>query len=73
MATVEAIQSALDSAETGRLAVIHRKAVVSATLDEFYATALATSSATPGTSRWVRTTSSDSAATQAAAILAGLV
>jgi len=72
MATVAQIQAQLDAAGTGMSANIIRSAYVSASVDEHYVIAVASTSATPGTARWVRTTSSDSAAQQATAILAGI-
>lgn len=72
MATVAQIQAELDAAGTGMSANIMRSAYVSATVDEHYVVALASTSATPGNAQWVRTTSSDNAATQATTILAGL-
>lgn len=67
MATVAEIQAELDSAATGNLATITRmdKSSVS-TIDNFYIDAKIGA----GHSRWVQTTNTDSAATQAAAILA---
>lgn len=66
MATVAEIQAELDSAATGRIANITRmsKTAVS-TIDNFYVQAKIGA----GRSRWVATTNTDSAATQAAAIL----
>lgn len=72
MATVAAIQAQLDASGSGMSANIMQSAYVSASLDEHLVVALASTSATPGTARWVRTTSAQTAAQQATAILAGL-
>jgi len=68
--TVAAVQAILDPASTRNVANIHRKAAVSATIDEFYVEGVTEPYA--GKAGWIRTTSNDSAATQGAAILAAL-
>ncbi|OGT54251.1 MAG: hypothetical protein A3E01_00240 [Gammaproteobacteria bacterium RIFCSPHIGHO2_12_FULL_63_22] len=64
------IQAQMDSASTTNVANIQRKAAVSASVDEFYVVGVTAPYA--GKAGWIRTTSSDSAATQAAAILLAL-
>ena len=64
MATVQAIQAALDSQGFNTKIVIVKKFTVS-TADTFYCTGGVVA---PGISRWCATTNTDSAATQAAAI-----
>lgn len=66
MATVAEIQAQIDTAATGRVAVITSmmKSAIS-TIDNFYVQAKIGA----GRSRWCATTNTDSAATQAAAIL----
>ena len=70
MATVAAIQAVLDPASTNNVANIQQKVRVSASIDEFYVVGVTEPYA--GKAGWIRTTSSDSAATQGAAILAAL-
>lgn len=70
MATVAAIQLAIDPAKTKNVANIIRSARVSASIDEHYVVGITEPYA--GKAGWIRTTSSDSAATQATAILNGL-
>lgn len=67
---VATIQTAMDTAHTTNIANIQRKAAVSGSIDEFYVVGVTAPYA--GKAGWIRTTSSDSAATQAAAILAAL-
>lgn len=64
------IQAQMDSASTTNVANIQRKAAVSGSVDEFYVVGITPPYA--GKSGWIRTTSSDSAADQATAILAAL-
>lgn len=71
MATPAQIQAQMDSAATGKVANLTMTVGVDATYDNHYAVGICPPYS--GRSRWVRTTKSDSAATQAAAILAGLV
>ena len=70
MATVGEIQAVLDPAATTDVANIQQKAAVDATTDEFYVVGVTEPYA--GKAGWIRTTSTDSAATQGAAILAAL-
>lgn len=70
MATVAEIQAVLDPASTTDVANIQQKVRVSATVDEFYVVGVTAPYA--GKAGWIRTTSTDSAATQGAAILAAL-
>ncbi len=65
MATVAEIQAQLDPQGTGKKIVIVKKNVRSATADQFYCTG---GVGLAGRSRYCATTSTDSAATQAAAI-----
>lgn len=66
MATVAEIQAQLDSAATGRVATItSMMKSATSTIDNFYVVAKVGA----GNSRWCATTNTDSAATQAAAIL----
>jgi hypothetical protein len=70
MATVAEIQAVLDPASTTDVANIQQKVRVSSTVDEFYVVGVTAPYA--GKAGWIRTTSTDSAATQGAAILAAL-
>lgn len=69
MATPAEIQAQIDHAGTGRVANITLSTGVDATYDNHYVVGQIGYS---GRSRWVRTTKSDDAETQAAAILAAL-
>ena len=69
MATVAEIQAQLDTQGTGRIANILKKNVLSGTVDQWYVVGLV---GYAGKSRWISTTSSQTAAQQAAAILTGL-
>ena len=69
MATPAAIQAALDPAGTGLVANIQQVVGVDATYDNIYVVGI---NSYAGRSRWVRTVKSDSAATQAAALLTAL-
>lgn len=71
MATVAEIQAILDPASTMDVANIQQKFKVDATYDEFYVVGVTEPYA--GKAGWIRTTAADSAATQGAAILAGLL
>lgn len=72
MATPAEIQAAMDSAATGRVANIQcMQNAEGTTVDDFYVVGVIAPYA--GRSRWCRTTAADSAATQAASILAQLV
>lgn len=70
MATPAEIQAVMDAAGTGKVANIARSGHASATIDEHYVVGVTEPYA--GRSRWVATTAADSAAVQAAALLAGL-
>lgn len=69
MATVAEIQAQLDAQGTGRIANILKKNVLSGSVDQWYVVGLV---GYAGKCRWVTTTSSESAADQAADILTGL-
>lgn len=71
MATVAAIQAAIDSASTNNVANIQNSITVDATYDAHYTVGIAHPYA--GRSRWCQTTSAGNAAAQAAEILAVLV
>ena len=70
MATPLAIQAAIDSAGTTKIANIQHSVHVDATYDEHYVVGV--SPPYHGRAKWVRTTAANDAATQAAALLAGL-
>lgn len=70
MATPAQIQAQLDAAGTGNVCNILQSQRVDGTFDEHYAISL--NSPYPGRARWVRTTSANTAAQQAASILAGI-
>jgi len=70
MATVAQIQAVLDPAAGKHVANIQMTARVSATIDEHYVVGVTAPYA--GKAKWIRTTSTASAATQGAAILAAL-
>lgn len=69
MATPAEIQAEIDPAGTGLVANIQQVLHVDDTYDNVYAVGV---NSYPGRSRWVKTTRSDNAATQATAILAAL-
>lgn len=71
MATTAEIQAQIDSGATGRVANIVRSNRIDGTLDEHYTVGM--TGRYKGRARWCQTTAADSAATQAAAILAKLV
>lgn len=70
MATPAEIQAQIDSAGTGKVANITMSMGVDSTYDNHYVVGV--SPPYTGRSRWVKTTKSDSAATQATAILNAL-
>jgi hypothetical protein len=70
MATPAAIQAEMDPAATGRVANIQAVVHASTTKDNVYAVGVVAPYA--GRSRWIETTSADSAGDQATAILNGL-
>lgn len=71
MATVAAIQAAIDAASTTNIANIQRSVTINATYDAHYTVGIGHPYA--GRSRWCQTTSAGNAAAQAAEILAVLV
>jgi len=71
MATVAAIQAELDSASTNNVINIHNSVKVDATYDAHYCVGVAHPYA--GRSRWCATTTAETAANQAAEIIAVLV
>ncbi len=69
MATPAEIQAQIDPAGTGRVANIQQSIRADATYDQHYVVGL---SSYPGRSRWIQTTSAQTASQQATAILQGL-
>lgn len=70
MATVAAIQAAIDPGSTGNVANIQTSVKIDATYDAHYVVGIIAPYA--GRSRWCTTTSANNAATQAATILSAL-
>ena len=71
MATVAAIQAALDpEGYNNQIRILKQSTVITTNTDTFYCLG---GQVRPGRARYIDTTNTDSAATQAAAILAGMI